>query len=94
MDFTYLFIIFLMIFAVQANQPIVALALLAMLLVMSKSKIMTAVALVGGLIALAVSLGFNDPLVIGGGLIVVVLLLVKGDPTGGMMGPQGYPGQY
>jgi hypothetical protein len=96
LDFTYLFIVFLMVFAVQANQPLVALALFGLLIAMAKSKMLILAALVGGALVLAFSAGYTDPVVLGGGFLVILILLVKNDSPGAMgAGPQGYyPGAY
>ena len=91
LDFSYLFVIFLIVLAVQANQPVIAVAIFVLLIITSKSKYMTAAAVVGGLVAIAYTLGFQDPIVIGIGLFIVLLLIVKNDPAGGAAaGPQGY----
>ena len=87
-DFTNLFLVFLMIFAVSANRIEIAGAIFILLLVLAKDKALILVAIVGAMIALSVLLGGTNPLVIGGGLLLVLILLVKDDGAGA--GPQGY----
>ncbi len=97
-DFTYLFLVFLMILAMQSNQPLVALAMFIVLLVMAKSKWLIGVALVGGVLSLVVGAGGTDPVLVGGGLLLIVVLLLKSDSGAGSgmggMGPTGYPMGY
>jgi len=88
-DFTNLFLVFLMIFAVSANRIEIAGAIFILLLVLAKDKALILVAIVGAVIALSVLLGGGaDPLIIGGGLLLVLIILLKDDGAGA--GPQGY----
>ncbi len=88
-DFTNLFLVFLMIFAVSANRLEIAGAIFILLLVLAKDKALILVAIVGAAIALSVLLGGEiNPLVVGGGLLLVLIILVKDDPASA--GPQGY----
>src|SRR3989338_1211075 len=97
-DFTYLFLVFLMVLAMQSNQPLVAIAMFVILLVMAKSKWLVGVALVGGILSFIVGSGGMDPVVVGGGLLLRVVLLLKSDSGAGSgmggMGPTGYPMGY
>ena len=97
-DFTYLFLVFLMVLAMQSNQPLVAIAMFVILLVMAKSKWLVGVALVGGILSFIVGSGGMDPVVVGGGLLLIVVLLLKSDSGAGSgmggMGPTGYPMGY
>jgi len=87
-DFTNLFLVFLMIFAVSANRIEIAGAIFILLLVLAKDKALILVAIVGAVIALSVLFGGTNPIVIGAGLLLVLILLLKDD--GASAGPQGY----
>ena len=80
MDFTFLFVVILMLLAVKNELNMVAVGLFVILLFTAKSKYLLAAAFVG--IALAVGVGFfiigeYSPWVILGALFVVVLLIIK-----------------
>ena len=89
-DFTNLFLVFLMILAVQANRPEVAAVLFVILLVLAKSKALILVAVMGAVIAIGMFMGEFNPMVVGGGLVIVMIILVKSESDS--PGPQGYPG--
>ncbi len=82
MDFTFLFIIILMLLAVKSNMTWVAAGLAVLLLATSKGKYLILAAVVGILVVLATSfLGSSDYVfwVIGLGLGIVLLLLARKD---------------
>ena len=87
-DFTNLFLVCLMIFAVTANRAEIAGAIFVLLLVLAKDKALVLVAVLGAVLALTILLGGTNPVVIGGGLLLVLIILLKDDKGG--MGPQGY----
>ncbi|MCX6768124.1 MAG: hypothetical protein NTY90_05375 [Candidatus Micrarchaeota archaeon] len=89
MDFTFLFIVILMVFAAQNGLLPIAAGLFLLLLFTAKGKLPIAAAVVGGLLVTLIFVGYNNMLVIGGGLFVVFLLLAKGDSGAG---PAGYAG--
>jgi hypothetical protein len=89
MDFTALLLIVLMLLAVQNNAYPIAIGLLALLLVSTKGKYLVAAVAVGALVAFASPYFSSEPLILIGGLFLVLLLIVKGD-SGGAGGPQGY----
>ena len=100
MDFTFLFVVLLMLFAVKSQLWYVAVGLFLVLLVTSKSKYLVLAAVVGVLVAFAAGNSslisiFGDAMtwVILGGLFLVLLLLAKKDsdhPSQEGYGPPGY----
>ena len=91
MDFTFLFLIILMLMAYQSGLGIIAAGLFIVSLVMAKNKYLLAAAAVGGLALGALVLGFGSEatLIIGGALFLIFLLLAWKDDN-----PQGPPGMY
>jgi hypothetical protein len=92
MDFTFLFLIILMLMAYQSGLGLIAAGLFVVTLVMAKNKFLMAAAAVGGLALGALFLGFGEEstLIIGGALFLVFILLAwKDDQPGGQ---PGYPG--
>ncbi|MFQ5405871.1 MAG: hypothetical protein ACE5DI_01800 [Candidatus Micrarchaeia archaeon] len=79
-DFTFLFLLFLMLFALQTKGlELVAIALFVILFVVAKSKhLMIALGLVA-LVFFLFSSGVDDPLVLGGLLLAILVLIVKKD---------------
>lgn len=89
MDFTFLFIIVLMLLAVKSNLEWVAAGLALILLATSKGKYLFFAAVVGIAVVLLVNYLGNSDLnfwIIAGGLGIVLLLLAKKDTDE----PQGY----
>jgi len=95
MDYTFLFIIILMLLAVKSNLPYIAAGLGLLLLFTAKSKYLLIAALVGVALALAVgyvNLGEYTMWVVVGCLFVVMLLIAKREsdqPAGGGYGGGG-----
>ncbi|PIN96613.1 hypothetical protein COU39_00425 [Candidatus Micrarchaeota archaeon CG10_big_fil_rev_8_21_14_0_10_60_32] len=95
MDFTFLFIVILMLLAIKSELNIVAFGLFALLLFTAKSKYLIIAALVGLALILAVgylNLGDYQMPAIVGALFVVVLLIAKKEsdqPAGGAYGGGG-----
>ena len=80
MDFTFLFIVILMLLASQSGAVIISGALFVALLVQAKDKYLLFSALVGGAIVILNYLQVLDnTFLILGGLFVVLLLLVRED---------------
>ncbi|MFH1107075.1 MAG: hypothetical protein V1787_04210 [Candidatus Micrarchaeota archaeon] len=97
MDFSFLFIVILMVMAVQSNNTVITLALFALLLITSaKNKFLLVAALVGGALAfvwnMPLEASIKTPLLLGG-LFVVLILLVKKD-SDSPAPPVGYGGYY
>ncbi len=96
MDFTFLFIIVLMLIAVKSNLPWLAGGLFLLLLFTSKNKYFFLAAFVGLALMLAimfVPLGDYFLWVVLGGLFVILMLLARKDveePTPSYMGGGGY----
>ncbi len=86
MDFTFLFVIILMLLAVKSGVSYIAVGLLIILLLTSKNKYLLVAAVVGGLTVLLVGwegasglLGDMNIWIGLGGLFIVLLLLAKKD---------------
>ena len=92
MDFTFLFLIVLMILASQMGNLTLLVALFALLLLTAKSKYLILAAVVGGALAFLwntdIGGAYKTPLLLGG-LFLVLLLLVKSD-SGQPQPPAGY----
>ncbi len=92
MDFTFLFLVVLMILASQLGNLTLLVALFALLLLTAKSKYLIAAAVVGGVLAFLwnTDIGgvYKTPLLLGG-LFLILLLLVKSD-SGAPAQPMGY----
>ncbi|VVB67057.1 Uncharacterised protein [Candidatus Norongarragalina meridionalis] len=92
MDYTFLFLVILMLFAVKSGVEYIAVGIFVLLLFTSKSKYLLAAAVVGGGIALlwysGVNLGDYGMIVTVGGLFLVLLLIAKKESDQ----PQGYGG--
>jgi len=95
MDFTFLFIIIMMLLALKSGLSIIAIGLFIILLVTSKNKwLLIATLIGGGLVAVVsvtgVSSALDDPatLAVLGGLFVILLLLARNDTES--PAPQGY----
>ena len=100
MDFTFLFIVVLMVLAMQSNNITITVALFARLLITaSKNKYLLVAAFVGGALALVWGTDFaaeyRTPLLLGG-LFAILLLLAKKDSDSPMPagGAGGYGGGY
>ncbi len=99
MDFTFLFIIILMLLALKSGLDIVAIGLFVILLFTSKNKwLLIATLIGGGLVAVlsftGISSSLSDPVTLAvlGGLFIILLLLARNDSES--PSPQGYyPGQ-
>lgn len=94
MDFTFLFIVVLMVLAMQSNNLTITIALFALLLITAaKNKYLLFAAIIGGVLALLWGTDFGGqyrtPLLLGG-LFVILILLVKKDSESPM--PAGYGG--
>jgi len=89
-DFTNLFLVFLMILAMQANRPEVAAAVFVILLVLAKSKALILVAVVAAVIAIGMAMGEFNPFIVGGGLMLIMVILFKGESEQPQQGY--YPG--
>ncbi len=90
MDFTFLFIVILMVFAAQSGLVVIGAGLFLLLLFTAKGKLPLAAAFVGGALVFLIWAGYSNDLVLAGGLFVVFLLLVKADSGAGPAGY--YPG--
>ncbi|PIT85521.1 hypothetical protein COU36_02780 [Candidatus Micrarchaeota archaeon CG10_big_fil_rev_8_21_14_0_10_59_7] len=92
MDYTFLFIVILMLFAVKSGLYYVAVGLFVLLLFTAKNKYLIAAAVVGGGIALmwysGMNLGDYSMIITVGGLFLVLLLIAKKESDQ----PQGYGG--
>ena len=91
MDFTFLFIVILMVFAAQSGLIAVAAGLFLLLLFTAKGKMVMAAAFIGGALVVAIWMGLANDVVLIGGLFVIFLLLTRADA-----GPAavGYGGAY
>jgi hypothetical protein len=82
MDFTFLFLVVLMVLAAQSNNYTLLIALFALLLLTAKSKYLMAAAIAGLVLSLIwttdIAGPYKTPLLLGG-LFLVLLLLVKSD---------------
>ncbi|MFH1200248.1 MAG: hypothetical protein V1708_04220 [Candidatus Micrarchaeota archaeon] len=95
MDFTFLFIVVLMVLAMQSNNLVITVALFALLLITAaKNKYLLFAAIIGGALSLVWGSDFageyRTPLLLGG-LFAILLLLAKKDsdspqPAAGMGG--------
>ena len=95
MDFTFLFIIILMLLALKSGLTIVAVGLLVILVFTSKSKWLLMATVVGGALALVAGYGgisssLDNPvtLAILAGLFIILLILARSDSE--TPSPQGY----
>lgn len=95
MDFTFLFIIILMLLALKSGLELVAIGLFVILLFTSKNKWLLIATLIGGALVAVVSLGgisssLNDPVTLAvlGGLFIILILLARNDSES--PAPQGY----
>jgi hypothetical protein len=93
MDFTVIFLVILMLLAVQAGIPLLALGLFIIALVTSKNKFLIAASLLGGGIAALyyLNLGGVTSLVVGAGLFLVFIIIATQDSG---PGPSAYGGGY
>jgi hypothetical protein len=101
MDFTFLFIIILMLLALKSGLDIIAIGLLIILLVTAKNKYLLIATLIGGAMVALVSFtgirtSLDDPVTLGvlAGLFIIMLLLARQDsdtpsPSGYMPGMMG-----
>ncbi len=91
MDFTFLFLIILMLMAYTSGLGIIAAGLFVVSLVMAKNKYLMAAAAIGGIALGALFLGFGEEstIIVGGALFLIFLLLARKDDQPQM---QGYPG--
>ncbi len=90
MDFTFLFLIILMLLAYQSGLSYVAAGLFVVALVTAKNKFLLAAALIGGAVLGALYLGFGEGsswLIVAGLFAVFLILAYKDDAASG---PQGY----
>lgn len=89
MDFTFLFLVILMLLAYQSGLGVIAVGLFLVALVMAKNKYLLAAALIGGAVLAALYLGLGDltSWVVVIGLFAVFLILAWRDDQ---PGPQGY----
>ncbi len=95
MDFTFLFIIILMLLALKSGLELVAIGLLVILLFTSKNKFLLLATGIGGALFLLISYGgvsssLDNPATIAVliGLFVIMLILAKSDSDN--PAPQGY----
>lgn len=95
MDFTFLFIIILMLLALKSGLSLIAIGLFVILLVTSKNKWLLIATLIGGVLVAVlsytgISSSLDDPatLAVLGGLFVILLLLARNDSES--PAPQGY----
>ncbi len=89
MDFTFLFLIILMLLAYQSGLTVVAAGLFLVALVTAKNKYLLAAAAIGGGVLAMLYLGFGEEsswLVIAGLFVIFLILAWKDDQPG----PQGY----
>lgn len=90
MDVTIVFVIVLMLLAVQNGMPWLAVALFVVALVASKNKFFIGAALIGGVVAALLYLGVGSIAgwIVAGGLFLAFILVVMQDP--GTSGPNSY----
>ncbi len=96
MDLTVIFLIILMLLAVQNGIPWLAVALLVVAVVTSKNKFFIAASLLGGGVAALLYLGLGSTAgwIVGGGLFLAFILVASQDSGSGPSAYGGLPPGY
>lgn len=95
MDFTFMFLIILMLLAAQNGIMALAVVMLILAFVTAKNRYASYGALVGAGLLAGIYLNFfkeNGPELLIGGIFIIFLIAVKGDDQPQAYGGGGYPG--
>ncbi|MDP3742321.1 MAG: hypothetical protein Q8R15_03335 [Candidatus Micrarchaeota archaeon] len=95
MDFTFIFLTILMVFAAQAGMLWIAVGLFLILLLSAKTKLLLLAAGISGVLLALITLGIaaNNYLIIGG-LFVMFLIIIKKDADSPQPDPMAAYGGY
>ncbi|MFH1247015.1 MAG: hypothetical protein V1644_01415 [Candidatus Micrarchaeota archaeon] len=95
MDFTFIFLTVLMVFAAQSGMLWIAIGLFAIVLLSAKTKLLLLAAGISGFLLALIALGVaaNNYAIIGG-LFIILLLIVKKDADSPQPDPSAAYGGY